>query len=469
MDSPKTSSVKSSITSLDNDGAIITKGRSTSVNAEEDHFIQKNKIIDLPLPQRHPLTAKYKRTFAYRSFKERTPNMLLEMIDTLKTRECRLIEQFGDYVHHDLCCVIWSLQILRDELLQNKPFKLFYDKKPDSSMWNSILKTLVIREKNRWFSSDWLFAECYLYRRILGAFRRTKTMKNYDYYGQQKICATRNIVYLLRRVLAATRNLKRSQKNLQLMLKLSLWGNRCDMAINKELPDEDMVEMIEVNARHLIVDQSENIWRLLAQVIPEPGIIDIVLDNAGYELFADLLLGEYLLNTGLATKVRYHVKTIPWFISDVTTNDFNWMMRFLRRSEIPEMRAFGRKLHRLRCNKYLELYEECTFWCSPHGFCYLRDSVPSLYVQFSFAQLVIFKGDLNYRKLIDDLNWDPTTPFDKCLGGFMPTNVCALRAIKCDAFCGMPLCVVEWLTEDDPYWMCTGEKAVIQLAIKPRP
>lgn len=467
MFSNKTLSVKSSLTSQDNEDAIRNEDRD-SVDSEEEQFIQTHKIIDLPLPLRHPLTAKYKRTFAFRTFRERTPNMLLEMIETLKTRECRLAEQFGDYVHHDLHCVIWSLQILRDEILQNKPFKLFYDKKPDSSMWNSLIKVLVVREKNRWFSSDWLFAECYLYRRILGAFRRTKTLKDFDYFGQQKICATRNIIYLLRRVLAATRNLRRSKKNLQLILKLSLWGNRCDLAITKELPSEDMVDLIEIYDRHLIVDQSENVWQLLAHVV-EPGIIDIVLDNAGYELFADLLLGEYLLNTGLATKVRYHVKTAPWFISDVTANDFNWMLRFLRRSEILEMRAFGRSLHRLRCNKYLELYEECSFWVSPHGFCHLRESIPSLYVQFSFAQLVIFKGDLNYRKLIDDVNWDPTTPFDKCLGGFMPTNVCALRCIKCDVFCGMPLCVVEWLTEDNSEWMCTGEKAVIQLAIKPRP
>lgn len=461
--------MNSSITSYDNE-QLAMRHSTTTEDAEEEElrFMDKQNVSDTATPRRTPLSAKYHKSFAYRTFRQRTPNMLLDIMSTLKSRQSRIMEQFGDYAQFDLRCAILSLEILRNEIVENKRFKLFYDKKPDSQMWNDIIKKLVIREKNQWFSSDWLFAECYMYRRILGAFQRTRTLKDFDYFGIQKVCSTRNIIYLLMKVLSATRNLKRSRKNFNLMLKLSLWANRCDLSITKEVPNEEIIKLIEEYDKNLIVDQSEDVWRLLT-VDAKPGIVDIVLDNAGFELFADLMLGEYLINAGLATKVRYHAKAIPWFISDVTAKDFCWMMRILQRHEIPEMRAFGRKLHWLKCNRKLELFEANPFWTTPYGFRRMREYTPSLYVHLSFGELVIFKGDLNYRKLIDDFNWESTTPFDKCLGGFMPTSVCALRAIKCDCYCGMPICAVEWLTEDDPNWMCTGEKGVIQLAIKPRP
>lgn len=49
---------------------------------------------------------------------------------------------------------------------------------------------------------------------------------------------------------------------------------------------------------------------------------DIILDNAGYELFTDLCLADYLVTFKFVNTVRFHGKVIPWFISDVTTQDF---------------------------------------------------------------------------------------------------------------------------------------------------
>lgn len=42
---------------------------------------------------------------------------------------------------------------------------------------------------------------------------------------------------------------------------------------------------------------------------------------------------------------------------------------------------------------------------------------PELYAKLSESRLVIFKGDLNYRKLIGDFSWACTESFVTCLRG----------------------------------------------------
>ncbi|XP_030572892.1 damage-control phosphatase ARMT1 [Drosophila novamexicana] len=443
-----------------------------ALSIHDEVFDEKHNIFDIAPPLREPLSARYKHSFAYKTFRKRVPQMLNELISCMRENETRIMEQCGNYARYDLRRVIWSLEILRTEVQKNSEFKHFIDKDPGASEWNIFIKKLENREKNQWFTSTWMDAECYLYRRIWAAFRRADTLSSYDYFSPKKICSTRNNVFLLLNVLKGTRDLPRCRLHFLLMLKLSLWANRCDLSIRTDAPNERFLEQMADFDEQLIADQSEDVWRLLTEGIHTsvcPVTVDIVLDNAGFELFADLLLGEYLIQAGLAVKVRYHVKAIPWFVSDVTANDFNWMLQFLLRHEISELSAFGRKLRRFMRNKSMELCNTCSFWTKPQCFKFMREMAPCLYVQLSLGALTIFKGDLNYRKLLDDVNWSSTTPFGECLSGFLPTSICALRSIKSDIYCGLPICVVEWLTEEDPNWMCTGEKAVIQLAVKARP
>ncbi|KAM8713078.1 hypothetical protein ACLKA7_013402 [Drosophila subpalustris] len=445
---------------------------SEETEQDDEEFIEKHHILEIRPPLNEPLSARYLYSFAYKTFRMRTPHMLSELIHGLRENEDRIVEQCGKYAHFDLRRVIWSLDILRHDILNNREFKIFHDKEPDAKDWNLEIKWLMNREKSRWFSSNWLFAECYLYRRIWAAFHRAETLRSYDYFSLQKMSFARNVVYLMNTIVGATRDLPRSRENFRLLLKLSLWGNRCDLSITTEAPNNRMLQLIGELDKHLVTDQSEDVWHLLADYSNRsrpPQVVDIVLDNAGYELFTDLLLAEYLIEAGLAKRVRFHVKAIPWFVSDVTADDFRWMVNFFLNHEMPKLAAFGYKLECLLQDHSLELYPTSDFWTRPKGFSFMKQLYPCLYVQLSFGALVIFKGDLNYRKLLDDTNYSPTASFRDCLGAFMPTSICALRVIKSDIYCGMPVCAVDWLTEDDPQWMIKAEKAVIQLAVKPRP
>lgn len=42
-------------------------------------------------------------------------------------------------------------------------------------------------------------------------------------------------------------------------------------------------------------------------------------------------------------KVRFHVKSIPWFISDVTVPDFNWTLDQLANHEDSSVSSVGHK------------------------------------------------------------------------------------------------------------------------------
>ena len=47
----------------------------------------------------------------------------------------------------------------------------------------------------------------------------------------------------------------------------------------------------------LLVDDSDSVWEFLSEKVSDRKIIDIILDNAGFELFADLCLaGTIFIN-----------------------------------------------------------------------------------------------------------------------------------------------------------------------------
>jgi hypothetical protein len=84
-----------------------------------------------------------------------------------------------------------------------------------------------------------------------------------------------------------------------------------------------------------------------------------------------------------------------------------------------------------------------------------------LRADFAPARLVIAKGDLNYRRLVEDRHWPATTPFAE-LTGYFPAPVVALRTLKCDVVVGLPASTLAKLDASGEPWRTTGEYAVIQ-------
>ena len=98
----------------------------------------------------------------------------------------------------------------------------------------------------------------------------------------------------------------------------------------------------------------------------------------------------------------------------------------------------------------------------------LHSEAPDLFQYLSESDLVIFKGDLNHRKLTYDCHAPLDTPFSIAIGplaseaGCPP--ICSLRTIKSDVVVGIPTGLGEKLDEEEPGWKISGKYAVVLLS-----
>ena len=85
----------------------------------------------------------------------------------------------------------------------------------------------------------------------------------------------------------------------------------------------------------------------------------------------------------------------------------------------------------------------------------------------SQAKLLILKGDLNYRKLVGDLQWPLSERFETALRGFHPTSLVVLRTCKADVQLELDEKTAKQVAKLDPQWMINGKWAVVQAVLQP--
>ncbi|EDV37105.1 uncharacterized protein Dana_GF11598 [Drosophila ananassae] len=435
--------------------------------AADPDFDTKNGIVDGPTPPHTDLSAQYKQSFAYYTFRVRLPSTLATIAASLVKDKDELLATYGVAAGADIEQTTKAVTQLREDILSNAPLLPFEGKEPDTALWNAFLEKLPA-EKRTYFTACWLYAECYMYRKISSIFRGTSHLAAHDYFSPQKQTATKLSVDAMLAVAKATRQNERNSDTFRQLIKLNLWGNRCDLSITsgKQVkPTGNAFDQVTDLEEKLLIDGTLDVWKSLDGG-SSAGIVDIIFDNAGYELYTDLILAEYIIDKGLAAKVRFNPKAIPWFISDVMAHDYHWTLRFLAEHSDPVLSELGKKWQRLTGEGKFELAPLEHFWTSPYEFYRMPEANPGLYDRLKEAQLVIFKGDLNYRKLLGDFSWDSTESFETCLRGFRPSNLCTLRTVKADLICGLADGVAEQLFAKDKEWMLTGEYGVIQFASK---
>ncbi|KAM4633048.1 damage-control phosphatase ARMT1 [Polymixia lowei] len=430
------------------------------------------------------LSAKVVGSFAYLTVRDRLPTILTKVIDTIHRNKNKFFEEYGEEGVEAEKRAISFLSKLRNELQTDKAVLAMSDGLEDTDAWNQYL----LRQQNlqgdedsvSWFKSPWLYVECYMYRKIQEALWLSPPISDFDVFNEAK---TQSYFESQQAVMALCTYLQGLNKNMEelsenqlleqfrKLLQVSLWGNKCDLSISAGQENSQKASPIDSLSDlqpFILVDDSNMVWSALTSARKPgplgkttPGRVDIVLDNAGFELVTDLVLADFLVSSGLAREVRFHGKSIPWFVSDVTAKDFQWTIRQTMAANHKWMSKSG-----VQWRSYVQegvwSYHDHPFWTQPHEFCDMAVDAPDLYATLQGADLVLFKGDLNYRKLTGDRDWDHTVGFDTALMGFGPTSLCSLRTLKANVQVGLQPGLGEKLTSQDPDWMTSGKYAVVQ-------
>lgn len=271
------------------------------------------------------------------------------------------------------------------------------------------------------------------------------------------------------------------------MTEIALWGNATDLSLLSKLSLDQIQSLqgakaIKEGQARIVSNDTRAAWKYLCSK-GGAGRIDIVLDNSGFELFTDLVYCLYLLDAGLASEIILHPKSIPWFVSDVTPPDVGILLSTLFesaefRDNSGHAQVLAQKLKDRLADGLIKVKEH-RFWSTGFDFQEMFEEAPDLFETLCKSTLVVFKGDLNYRKLVRDATWAHSTPFKSALGslcgGHSKTidgasrsepKILALRTNKADVCVGVPEGTVQRLETEAPgkAWVRNGKYAVISFS-----
>lgn len=469
-----------------------------------------------------PLTAQDKSSFAYKTIKDRLPVIIVKTIDFFH-RQRKELYKFGGTVEKpnenelqeiesDAKNFITQLTKLRKDVETNKSVSLFekLNLEPnldyfndDIELWNKALESNKLDDNSlpKWFDSPWLLIECYLYRKIKEISLSTKHLKMFDPFVEQKQAACRASLSQMIIVAshlaevekitcqAANHSHPSERSEFSLFIQLALWANKSDLSISGMSADKIQQQKMLANIResleslqeNILCDNMSEIWFKVQSVkdrvrsanqSERPIYIDLVADNAGYEIFADLCLLHFLVLVfcplsleSSGVRFRIHLKRMPWYVSDAMKHDVDWLLGFLTTSEQDAvLRELGEKWKSFFASNFWEIYQD-KFWTLPNDYAEMQPTAEELYETLKQSSLIIFKGDLNYRKLTGDRKWHILTPFRAALRGFTPAPLVALRTAKADVVVGIEDINVFARINNNELprdWMISGEFGLIQ-------
>lgn len=165
---------------------------------------------------------------------------------------------------------------------------------------------------------------------------------------------------------------------------------------------------------------------------------DILSDNAGVELFYDCLFAWYLLQTNTVEKIFIHVKPWPMFVSDATKNDFETLKEIIKKQNetiYTMLTQYEQKDDNSNKNgegRLIIQSDEEAFYMPEFEDCQFIKKI----IQDG-CELLIVKGDLNYRRLVGDLKWENTQPIKPIIAPFITCRCLCLRCIKSDVLLGL--------------------------------
>ncbi|MGQ9681718.1 MAG: damage-control phosphatase ARMT1 family protein [Anaerolineae bacterium] len=395
-----------------------------------------------PVPP--PLMTSEPGSFAEATIMRRKPHILDEVL------------QDNDYPDD----IRAALEALRREIVMREEIRPLIEGTPDRDEWEA--QWCPYRGRN-WLDVPWYFAEAFFYRRLLEATRyfQPGRWQGHDPFAvakRRQISGPGGALALAAALMSELPNepLVAARE----LVYASLWGNRVDLSNREVLAG---VAALGGHPRDLLIDDSAELVQWLAGAAPHERV-DLVCDNAGPEATFDLLLADHLLEQGWARTVRLHLKAYPFFVSDAMVKDVRELIARLEGETEARSRIEGDRLAGRLREGTLQLRDH-SFWTSAYDFSQLPED---LRAELAQADLVILKGDANYRRLLGDRHW-PTTARMEEIAGYFPAPLAVLRTLKAEIMVGLEQGQAEMLAQEDPQWLINGRRGLIQLVGVPTP
>lgn len=317
----------------------------------------------------------------------------------------------------------------------------------------------------RWLDVPWFFAETYFYRLILQIthYFLNNQWKGVDPFELQKRQGLEtsfdSIVALCTQVnrwLELSPQHYAKQPALVTLIYFALWGNRVDLSLWSAFETDRSRFDVQSQQAHLLVDDALKVTEVITS--QECRSIDFVVDNAGFELVCDLCLADFLLSGGLTSQVKLYLKPHPTFVSDAMIKDVHDTTEFLAASSSQELISVAQRLQKHIASRRLVLCDDY-FWTSPLAFWEIPDSLKT---ELSNSNLIVIKGDANYRRLLGDRHWDFTADITDIVC-YLPAPMVALRTLKSEVAVGLPPQMLEKAVKADSAWLTNGQWGVVQL------
>ena len=374
---------------------------------------------------------------------------------TIIERKPQIIQQVLDDQHYPES-IARALETFRKEIAHQVIRQLSEDA-PDTPFWNA---QVAVYKGRTWLDLPWYFAETYFYRRLLEAtgYFQAGPYKGKDPFLRQK---QRSMVpdaawfaATWDQFTAAGRQNVSIGATFEALLHSCLWGNRADLS-NYTVKEQVQGGLAARSEKHLVlIDDTEKVQARLASGVRR---VEFINDNVGKELFFDLALADFLLQEGWAKQVTFNLKDRPFFVSDAMPADARASIDLLQGAQTAGSHALGERLNSHLHTGGLKLAED-PFWTSSLMF---RQMPQGLRRELDKADLVILKGDVNYRRILDDRHWPFTTRMEM-VAAYFPAPFVSLRTLKGEIMVGLRPEQVEALDASDPTWLINGKRGVIQ-------
>ncbi|EJU00627.1 DUF89-domain-containing protein [Dacryopinax primogenitus] len=489
--------------SNENDGAPPTQATPQAEPRESEQLQYSPEYPHYP-----PCSPRDRASFAYETVSKRWPVILTQVIDAIY-RACDSGTYATPEAEEEGKELIRKVGKLKYNISRNAIMEPIEDDGgANIELYNSMLSFLELQQQNMWFTAPWLYAECYLYRHLRTTFAFSKHWKAFDPFRGQKERAFKEMgkgVYdlaeMMHKLDTEKEDLDINEQALEVlfsdMIQMCLWGNTVDLSLLTSLDVDHLAQLQQVGAAAnsarsdlILRNDTDALWTHVRQI--KNARLDIVLDNSGLELFTDMVLADFLVtHTPFFSEVVFHPKTIPWFVSDVMPADFFSLLsamttpHYFGQAPSPSHEQYVTSLA-TRWQSYVdcgvfrlssppgqaegehmgEVVQEngVDWWVGPGVYGLMDENEDGIRALEALrgSGLVVFKGDLNFRKLTADVRWPPHTQFDQAIGtlaGRFP--LLALRTNKADVIVGLREGFAQELDQKDKDWRWSGKYGLI--------